>query len=155
MGRFRTYLRVLPVTLMLAGPAFAVDTPAAPVAPEAQVAPMSEADWQDVITGQIEAFRARDAAGAFQYAAAPFQTAFPNAEAFFGTIIGSGYAPIMESTAHRFGKFTELDERHVAQEVMLTARDLSLFEAIYVLTREESGWRVSGVQLVKTPAISI
>ena len=116
---------------------------------------MIEEEWQDVITGQIEAFRARDAAGAFQFAAAPFQTAFPSAEAFFGTIIGSGYAPIMESTAHSFGDFAQLDDTHIAQEVMLTANDLTRFEAIYVLTKEEKGWRVSGVQLAKTPGISI
>ena len=39
--------------------------------------------WQSVITSQIEAFRAKDAPGAFQYAGAGFQVAFPTAEAFF------------------------------------------------------------------------
>lgn len=156
MGRFG-FLRVLPLALMLAFPAaaIAVETPAAPAAPEVPPVPVLEAEWQDVITGQIEAFRAHDAAGAFQYAAAPFQTAFPSAEAFFGTIIGSGYGPIMESTAHSFGDFAQLDDTHIAQEVMLTAKDLTRFEAIYVLTKEEKGWRVSGVQLAKTPGISI
>jgi hypothetical protein len=143
MGRFGLLARAVLAILLLAGLARAEDE-----------VPPAEA-WQVVITAQVEAFRAHDALGAFQYAAAPFQTAFPNAEAFFATIIGSGYAPIMESTAHRFGKFTQLDEQHVAQEVKLTAKDLSLFEAIYVLTKEESGWRVSGVQLVKTPGMAI
>lgn len=143
MGRFGILVRAVVAVLLMAGLARAED---AAVPAEA---------WQGTITGQIEAFRAHDAAGAFQFAAAPFQTAFPNAEAFFATIIGSGYAPIMESTAHSFGEFTQLDEQHVAQEVKLTARDLSLFEAIYVLTKEENGWRVSGVQLVKTPAMAI
>lgn len=155
MGRFGLFLRMLPLTLVLAAPAVAVETPAVPATPDVQAAPMIATEWQDVITGQIEAFRAHDAAGAFQYAAAPFQTAFPSAEAFFATIVGSGYAPIMESTAHSFGEFTQLDEQHVAQEVKLTAKDLTLFEAIYVLTREANGWRVSGVQLAKTPGISI
>lgn len=155
MGRFGLCLRVLPVVVMLTGAAMAVDTPVTPAVPDIQAAPMVEAQWQDVITGQIEAFRAHDAAGAFQYAAAPFQTAFPSAEAFFVAIIGSGYAPIMDSTSHRFGEFTRLDEHSIAQEVTLTGTDLTRFVAIYVLTEEESGWRVSGVQLAKTPGIGI
>jgi len=131
------------VVLLMAGLAQA-EEPVAPAEP-----------WQAVVTGQIEAFRAHDAPGAFQYAAAPFQTAFPSAEAFFGAIIGSGYGPIMDSSTHSFGSFTRLNEHSVAQEVMLTGKDLSRFEAIYVLTEEEGGWRVSGVQLVKAPGIAV
>lgn len=143
MGRIGRYLRAALAVLLMVGVVQAQDV-AAP-----------EQAWQGVITGQIEAFRANDAAGAFQFAAAPFQTAFPNAEAFLATIIGSGYGPIADSTSHTFGSFTKLDERSVAQEVMLTGKDLSRFEAIYVLTEEEIGWRVSGVQLAKTPGLSI
>jgi len=155
MGRIGLYLRVLPLALMLAGTGLAVETPVAPAAPEAQAGPALEALWQDVITGQIEAFRAHDAPGAFQYAAAPFQTAFPSAEAFFGAIIGSGYGPIMESASHSFGDFTKLDEHSVAQVVRLIGKDLSRFEAVYIMTEEQGGWRVSGVQLSKTPGISV
>ncbi len=158
MGRFGLYLRAMLAVLMLAGGAVAVETPAAPAvpaAPDGQATPAIETPWQDVITSQIEAFRAHDAPGAFQYAAAGFQTAFPNAESFFAAIIGSGYAPIMDSTAHSFGEFTRLDEHSVAQMVTLTAKDLTRFEAIYILTEEEGGWRVSGVQLAKTPGISV
>lgn len=143
MGRFGAYLRAVFVALLMVGVAQAQDV-AAP-----------EQAWQSVITGQIEAFRAYDAPGAFQYAASPFQTAFPNAEAFLATIIGSGYGPIADSTSHTFGSFTKLDERSVVQEVMMTGKDLSRFEAIYVLTEEEKGWRVSGVQLAKTPGLSV
>ena len=67
--------------------------------------------WQSVITSQIEAFRAKDAPGAFQYAGAGFQVAFPTAEAFFGAIVGAGYAPIMESRSHTFGKFEKMGDR--------------------------------------------
>jgi hypothetical protein len=143
MGRIGVWLRALLAVLLMAGFAQAQDESA------------PEQAWQAVITGQIEAFRANDAPGAFQYAAAPFQTAFPSAEAFLATIIGTGYGPIAESTSHTFGSFTKLDEDSVAQEVMLTGKDLSRFEAIYVLTEEEIGWRVSGVQLAKTPGLSV
>jgi hypothetical protein len=144
MGRFRLFLGAVLAVLLMAGMARAEDVAAPPEEP-----------WQTVITGQVEAFRAHDATGAFQYAAAPFQTAFPSAEAFMATIIGTGYGPIADSTSHTFGAFTKLEEHSVAQEVMFIGKDLSRFEAIYVLTEEEKGWRVSGVQLAKAPGISI
>jgi len=154
MGRFGLVLRAALALLLMAGFARAEDA-AAPAARDTQAVPASEAPWQDVITAQIVAFREHDAPGAFQYSAAAFQKAFPTAEAFFATIIGSGYGPIMDSTSHTFGDFTRLDEHSVAQEVMFTGKDLSRSEAIYILTEEEGGWRVSGVQLAKTPGISV
>lgn len=111
--------------------------------------------WQAVITGQIEAFRAKDAAVAFQYAAAGFQANFPSAEAFFAAIVGSGYGPIMESRSHSFGKFEKVDDKTVLQEVHLVGNDQSLYAAIYQLTEETNGWRVQGVQLLKQPGMAI
>ncbi len=147
MGRFgvhlRVYLQALLALVLMAGAAQAQDGLAA------------DAPWQDVITAQVEAFRAADATEAFRYAAAPFQSAFPDAETFLITIVGSGYGPIMESTSHSFGAHAQLDARSLAQQVMFTGRDLSRHEAIYVLTEEEGGWRVSGVQLVKSPGMGV
>lgn len=146
MGRFRdfrVYLGALLALVLMAGAAHAQDA----VAPDVP--------WQDVITAQVEAFRTADAPEAFRYAATPFQSAFPDAETFLITIVGSGYGPIMESTSHSFGAYSQLDPRSMAQQVMFTGRDLSRHEAIYVLTEEEGGWRVSGVQLVKAPGMGV
>jgi hypothetical protein len=111
--------------------------------------------WQAVITGQIEAFRAKDASGAFEYAAEAFHTGFPSAEAFFVAIVGSGYAPIMESRSHSFGKYEKLGDTVVLQEVKFVGNDQSLYEAFYQLTEETEGWRVSGVQLLKQSGLAI
>lgn len=119
-----------------------------------QMADGAEA-WQGVITSQIEAFRHKDAAGAFQYASAAFQTGFPSAEAFFVAIVSSGYAPIMESRSHSFGEFQKLGETSVLQEVKFVGNDQSLYEAFYQLTEESAGWRVQGVQLLKQPGLGI
>ena len=132
--------------MLLAGSALAEDT----VAPAVTIEP-----WQEVITGQIDAFRHKDAPGAFQYAAAAFQTGFPSAEAFFVAIVASGYAPIMESRSHTFGQFKKLDENTVLQEVKLVGNHQSLYEAFYQLRQETVGWRVAGVQLMKQPGMGI
>lgn len=111
--------------------------------------------WQDAITSQIEAFRHKDAKNALKWAGAGFQAAFPTPEAFFVAIIGSGYAPIMESRSHSFGTFEKLSDKAVVQEVKFVGTDQSLYEAFYQLAEEPEGWRVQGVQLIKQNAIGI
>lgn len=137
---------VLAALLLLGATAFAAE-PAAPV--------VTGEPWQSVITSQIEAFRAKDAAGAFKWAGAGFQVAFPSPEAFFLAIVGSGYAPIMESRSHSFGKFQKLGDKAVVQEVKFVGNDLGLYEALYMLAEEANGWRVQGVQLVKQAGVGI
>ena len=117
-------------------------------APAAAQDATAEAEWQAVITHQIQAFRDKDAPAAFSDAAPFFHDAFPSAVAFFEAIVSSGYAPIMESTSHSFGPFESApDAKAAMQLVKLTATDGKLYEAIYNMTREEEGWRVSGVVL--------
>lgn len=114
-----------------------------------------DAPWQATITGQIEAFRAHDAPGAFGYASAPFHERFGSAEAFFLAIIGMGYAPIMDSRSHSFGAFEKGPDGAVAQQVELIGNDQGLYGAIYQLIEEPAGWRVMGVQLVKRPGLGV
>jgi hypothetical protein len=111
--------------------------------------------WQDVISGQIQAFRDHDAPAAFSYAGSVFHVTFPSAEMFFNAIMRSGYAPIMESTSHSFGEHRMLGERGVIQEVRLIGKDQERYGAIYQLTEEEAGWRVQGVQLFKQPGLAV
>jgi hypothetical protein len=108
-----------------------------------------------VITSQIEAFRNHDAAGAFSFAGAPFQTSFPSAQLFFDAIVGAGYAPIMESRSHSFGAYTMMDAASVMQEVTLLGNDQGLYEAFYSLEKEPQGWRVEGVILQKREGLGI
>lgn len=127
----------------------------ASLSPTLVAAQVEPAPWQETITGQIQAFRDGDAPGALSYAGAGFQTAFSSPEAFFVTIMGSGYAPIGTSVSHSFGSFQRIDEANVAQQVRLVGPAQELYEAVYVLREEAEGWRVQGVQLVKTAAVGI
>lgn len=125
-------------------------TPAA-----AQDAPAVATPWQETISSQIQAFRDHDAPAALSFAGRGFQASFPSPEAFFVSIISSGYAPIMESRSHSFGTFQMIDDKSVAQQVKLTGANQELYEAVYLLAEEPGGWRVQGVQLVKTAAVGI
>ncbi|RYE86915.1 MAG: DUF4864 domain-containing protein [Hyphomicrobiales bacterium] len=124
-------------------------------AASAQSAPATELAWQKVITQQIQAFRDRDAKVALSFAGAAFQTRFSSPEEFFAVIMGSGYAPIMESQSHSFGLFQKIDDRTVAQLVRLVGVDQKLFEAVYVMGEEMVGWRVQGVRLAYSGGVGI
>lgn len=115
----------------------------------------SSQDWQIVIHAQIEAFRKHDAPTALSYASEEFHKQFTDPNAFFVAIISSGYSPIMESLSETFGSFELQGENEVLQEVRLTGSDQTVYEAIYELTHETAGWRVHGVQLMKTKSIGI
>jgi hypothetical protein len=124
-------------------------------AQESPAAPATATPWQDVITGQVQAFRDQDAKAALSFAGQGFQAAFPSAESFYVSIMSSGYAPIGLSASHSFGTFQMVGDKSVAQVVKFLGAKQELYEAIYLLTEEPAGWRVQGVQLAKTPAIGI
>lgn len=160
MGSLTRSLRLVSMCLMLvsgiAGPVFAAEavptTP--PVAAPGDIVP-DPTEWQAVISEQIDAFRNGDAPTAFSFAAAPFQKAFPDAITFMQSIAASGYAPIFTSVSHSFGKFTKLDDQTVMQIVTLIGSKQELFDAVYQLTKEPGGWRVSGVQLMRANGMAV
>ena len=118
------------------------------VAPaQAQADPMA-AEWQGVITGQVEAFRMHDAPAALSFAATSFKQSFPDPAAFEQAIREWGYGAIMESRTHTFGPYQQVDPATVLQAVRFTGPDSILYEAIYQLNKEPDGWRVGGVQLI-------
>ena len=111
--------------------------------------------WQGVISAQILAFRTHDAPGALKLASAEFHAKFTDPEQFYAAIIASGYQPIADSTGENFGPYEMIGETLVLQDLKFTTKDQAVYEAIYQLTRETDGWRVSGVQLIKTQAIGV
>lgn len=115
------------------------------------------APWQATVTGQIEAFRAKDGAAALSFAGQGFRTQFEGQpEAFYAAIVASGYQPIVDSRSHSFGKFNLVSENVVVQVVRLVGPDQGLYEALYQLGNEPGeGWRVLGVALRKEAGVGI
>lgn len=111
--------------------------------------------WQDVITGQIEAFRAGDSAAALVFAGSGFKAAYPNPARFVRDIVRGGYGPIVDSLSHNFGEYQLVEEGLVLQLVRLVGPDQALYEALYQLGAEEEGWRVWSVALRKSGGVAI
>jgi len=113
--------------------------------------------WQATVTGQIEAFRAKDGAAALNFAGEAFRTQFEGRpEAFYMAIVGTGYGPVVESRSHSFGAFNKVSDTVVMQVVRLVGPDQALYEALYQLGNEPGeGWRVLGVALRKAAGVGI
>ena len=115
------------------------------------------APWQATVSGQIEAFRAKDGATALSFAGEGFRTQFDGQpEAFYAAIVAIGYQPIVDSRSHSFGAFETVSETVVMQVVRLVGPDQGLYEALYQLGNEPGeGWRVLGVALRKEAGVGI
>jgi len=127
----------------------------APEDPAEEAMPQDETVWQDVITGQIEAFRAGDAAGALEFAGAMFQANYEDPEAFMSDILDWGYAPILESSSHSFGTFRAVAPGRVVQVVQVIGSDQGYYQAVYQMTREDDGWRVHSVSLGRQEGLGV
>ena len=114
--------------------------------------PVSD-EWQVVITGQIEAFRASDGTAALGFAARGFKARFTDPAVFVQAIRDWGYSAIVDSRSHSFGAYQLVKPNVALQAVTFTGPDQTLYQAIYQLEREESGWRIGGVQMMKTSAM--
>jgi ketosteroid isomerase-like protein len=111
--------------------------------------------WQEVITAQVEAFRADDGAAALGFAAAAFEANFADPAQFLAAIRNSGYGAIMDSRSHSFGEFQMINADVVLQAVTFTGPDQMLYRATYQMEHEADGWRVGAVDLQKTEAIGV
>lgn len=112
--------------------------------------------WQIVITGQIEAFRHGDGAGALELSGAGFKEQFSDPDVFYSAIMGAGYEPLVHSRSHAFGQFVRTGEGIIVQLVRVVGPDQLIYEALYQLTEEPGvGWRVQSVMLQRVAGFGI
>jgi hypothetical protein len=138
------------VTMTVIGSAPAQEERGAPQAREEQ----QGVAWQSVITRQIEAFRAADAAGALSCAGSTFRDAFKDPKQFYEFIANSDYGPLVKSTSHSFGEFQVGEGDSVLQIVTITGSDQRVYKAMYEMSRETDGWKVQGVSRLIADSIA-
>jgi hypothetical protein len=108
---------------------------------------------ETVISSQLEAFAADDAARAFSFAAPVIKRMFGDAERFVG-MVRNGYPPVHRSAAHSFGDLREAPEG-VVQEVFIRDRSGEEWVAIYTMERQPDGtWLIAGCRLLRKPGLS-
>ncbi len=124
------------------------------IQPPAQAEPATDADRmaiQAVITAQIDAFRADDAARAYAHAAPSIQQIFPTPESFMA-MVKQGYEPVYRPQSFRFGQLGE----DFSQRVSIVGPDGRTYEALYTMQRQPDGtWRITGCSLLEIPGTAV
>lgn len=137
-------MRYLPVVLALVLLAF--EPPAAKADPSAA---------QETILSQLEAFRSRDAAGAYAYAAPSIKRMFPTPERFID-MARRGYAPVFDARRPVFLRSQSIDADRYAQEVGFSDGEGRAWTALYTLAKQPDGtWRITGCYLRKAAGQAI
>lgn len=115
------------------------------------VASANQDDVKFVIESQMEAFKADDMAGAFDFAADGIQKVFGTAERF-GEMVRRGYPMV-----HRPEEVVFLEFRQEAgslwQKVLVTDQSGVVHVLDYEMIPTESGWRIGAVLLIKRAVV--
>ena len=120
----------------------------APLASAAETK-LAKAEWQAiqrVISSQLAALRAGEAAKAFSFAAPGIQTQFGDARAFMA-MVRESYSPLLDARYTEFLEGAVIDGL-VVQPLRLIGRDNSVLVALYTMERQKrGGWRISGCMI--------
>lgn len=118
----------------------------------AHVASAQDAEIEGVITSQIEAFKADDFASAFEFAHPNIRSIFQTPENF-GRMVTQGYPMVW-----RPAEVTYLELRDVGgelwQRVQIVDGEGVVHLLDYRMRETPDGWKISGVQLLKTEGLS-
>lgn len=140
----RLFFVTLAILAMLSGATRAADP--------ADLAPGDRAAIQDVIRGQMDAFRHDDAAGAFAFASPSIQALFGDAGHFLA-MVRSGYQPVYRPRSATFGQ-TITDQGRLVQRVEVVGPDGHSALALYFMEKEPDGtWRIDGCVLTESEAV--
>lgn len=111
-----------------------------------------DSEIEGVISGQIEAFKADDFDQAFTFAAPTIRQIFRTPENF-GVMVRRGYPMVW-----RPADVTFLDLREeggvFVQTVRIEDADGMIHLLAYAMTETESGWKISGVQILEAAGVN-
>ena len=109
----------------------------------------ADADVENVITAQIDAFNHDDATKAESFASQGIKDMFPDPNAFLG-MVKKGTAPLIHPRSTHFEAAVDSDAGTV-QHVTVVDKDGAVWTAVYTLTKVDGHWAISGCVLVKSP----
>jgi len=118
------------------------------------VAPADAAAIQQVIQGQMNAFKIDDWSAAFAYAAPGIQTKFQSPQ-IFSQMVTQAYQPVYRPRGVEF-RALKASEFGPTQEVFVVGPDGLNYLAYYTMEKQADGtWRISGCYLVRAEDQSV
>ncbi|WP_204113084.1 DUF4864 domain-containing protein [Shimia biformata] len=115
----------------------------------ATFASAQDAEIRGVISSQIAAFQADDAATAFSFASPGIQGVFGSADRFV-TMVQRGYPMVWRPEELRFLELREIGGVHW-QKVLIRDRAGQLHVLDYQMIPGVAGWKINAVQILPTP----
>jgi competence protein ComGC len=127
---------------------------AVPAKADESVAPADAAAIQQVIQGQMNAFKVDDWNAAFAFAAPSIQTKFQSAQ-IFSQMVTQAYQPVYRPRGVEFREL-KASEFGPTQEVHVIGPDGLSYLAYYTMEKQADGtWRISGCYLVRAEDESV
>ena len=118
------------------------------------VAPADAAAIQQVIQGQMNAFKVDDWNAAFAFASPGIQTKFESPQVF-SQLVTQAYQPVYRPRGVEFREL-KASEFGPTQEVFVVGPDGLSYLAYYTMERQADGtWRISGCYLVRAEDESV
>jgi hypothetical protein len=118
------------------------------------VAPADATAIQQVIQGQMNAFKVDDWNGAFAYASPTIQTKFQSPQ-IFSQMVTQAYQPVYRPRGVEFREI-KASEFGPTQEVFVVGPDGLSYLAYYTMEQQADGsWRISGCYLVRAEDESV
>ncbi|GAB5438804.1 DUF4864 domain-containing protein [Falsiruegeria mediterranea] len=108
--------------------------------------PAQEAQIENQIRSQIQAFKADDFVTAFGFASPTIQNLFRTPENF-GVMVRRGYPMVWRPGEVRFLELREI-AGYQWQKVMITDSDGSVHILDYQMLNQEGVWKINGVQIL-------
>ncbi|MGB3406204.1 MAG: DUF4864 domain-containing protein [Jannaschia sp.] len=119
----------------------------------ATLAGAQQDQFEGVIGGQIQAFRADDVSTAFGYATPGIQSMFRTPENF-GRMVEQGYPMVWRPESVEFLSARKM-ELGWMQEILVTDGDGRLHKLAYLMVETADGWKIGGVQLLTAPEVGV
>ena len=109
------------------------------------------AEFQRIITSQLNAFSADDGTAAYGFAAPMIQRLFPSPEVFM-SMVKKGYPPVYRRQSYSFGQVGNEMGGQPTQHVTIIDANGKAWTALYAMERQPDGsWKINGCQLVEAP----
>ncbi len=105
----------------------------------------------ETIQSQMDAFKARDAEAAFEFASPNIKGMFGTAERF-GTMVEQGYPMVWNNADVQYLELREVAGR-LWQRVMVRDASGGLTMLDYQMIETPEGWQINGVQILQMPDV--
>ncbi|WP_372610938.1 DUF4864 domain-containing protein [Aquicoccus sp.] len=108
---------------------------------------------ENVITRQIEAFRADNVERAFEFASPTIQRIFRNPQVF-GHMVQHGYPMVWRAGEVEFLEL-RMKDGQLRQRVRIRDASGALHLLEYQMIEQDGAWKINGVELLKAPGMAV